>query len=104
MACEMVRQYLKVQPMQHKMVLQLLKHTKDRYSEWVRIRRRRTNDLLHPPQFPYQICLCFILFPFSVWQEIVVLARQTCKQQATTLSQTNLPCYNNTYPQKDVCC
>ena len=34
--------------------------------------------------------MCFTLFPLSVWQEIVFHARQTCKQQTNTLTETKL--------------
>ena len=42
----------------------------------------------------------FTLFPLSVWQEIVFHARQTCKQQTNSLSETKLLWLNNTYQQK----
>ena len=38
-------------------------------------------------QLPCQICLCFTLFLFSIWQEIVLHARQTCEQQTQFLKQ-----------------
>ena len=51
-------------------------------------------------QLPCQFGLCFTLFPFSVWQEIVFQARQTWEQQSNTLSQTRLLCHKYTSRQK----
>ena len=48
-------------------------------------------DELHPShRCTCEYWTCFTVFPLSVWQEIVFHARQTCRQQTNTLTETKL--------------
>ena len=46
---------------------------------------------LHPPhRHPAKFGYALLYFPLYVWQEIVFQAKQTCKQQTNTLTETKL--------------